>query len=99
MFRGPQCRPEFVSSLIRDVTKIYENEILNSQVKKPIMSEEAWKEYRTATECFICKDGFPDISHLTKEDQKKEKRRKVLEHCHLTGKFRGKNFILLVFFT
>lgn len=44
------------------------------------MSKEKWQAYHSATKCHICKkEGF---------DADGDKK-KVLEHCHITGKFRG----------
>ena len=68
---------KFVLSLDKEAKKIYE--IIKSRdkeyYKKVVMTEEDKIDYEYATHCHICENKLG-------ED-------KVLDHCHLTGKYRG----------
>ena len=63
----------FVDNLEQDIKKIYNNTKYHK--KAEAMSEMDKKEYENATHCHICEEKLG-------ED-------KVLDHCHLTGKYRG----------
>lgn len=41
------------------------------------MKETGWEDFDNATNCFICGSKF------------KEEDKKVRDHCHFTGKYRG----------
>jgi hypothetical protein len=41
------------------------------------MRADDWRDFKTATKCFICGKDF------------KEGDKKVRDHCHFTGKYRG----------
>ena len=57
------------------------------QEKKEIeMTDEDKKDFETATHCFICGDKF---KNSYKNDEEAEKYKKVRDHCHFTGKYRG----------
>ena len=63
----------FVNNLEQDIKKIYNKTKYHKKVED--MSEMDKKEYENATHCHICEEKLG-------ED-------KVLDHCHLTGKYRG----------
>ena len=44
------------------------------------------KDFETATHCFICGDKF---KNSYKNEKEAEKYKKVRDHCHFTGKYRG----------
>ena len=50
------------------------------------MTDEDKKDFETATLCFICGDRF---NKTYKTDKEAEKYKKVRDHCHFTGKYRG----------
>ena len=57
------------------------------QEKKEIeMTDEDKKDFETAPHCFICCDKF-NKTYTTEKEAKKYK--KVRDHCHFTGKYRG----------
>ena len=57
------------------------------QEKKEIeMTDEDKKDFETATHCFICGDKF---KNSYKNEKEAEKYKKVRDHCHFTGKYRG----------
>ena len=57
------------------------------QEKKEIeMTDEDKKDFETATHCFICGDQF---KNSYKNEKEAEKYKKVRDHCHFTGKYRG----------
>ena len=51
--------------------------IQNIPPKPLIMTQNDWKDFNESTKCWICQEEF-------EEDEKK-----VRDHCHFTGKFRG----------
>ena len=66
---------KFVEWLETDV-----KEIVNIPEKRMIFGKEEAEQYNKETKCCICKGEF-------KEDDDKNK--KVRDHCHFTGKYRG----------
>ena len=50
------------------------------------MTDEDKKDFETATHCFICGDKF---KNSYKNEKEAEKYKKVRDHCHFTGKYRG----------
>ena len=57
------------------------------QEKKEIeMTDEDKKDFETATHCSICGDKF---KNSYKNEKEAEKYKKVRDHCHFTGKYRG----------
>ena len=68
----------FIESLEKDIKDIY------NKFKKPkemVMTIDDQLDFRRATHCHICEDIL--------EDTDDENYRRVRDHCHLTGKFRG----------
>ena len=54
--------------------------------KEILMTDEDRKDFETATHCFICGDRF---NKTYKTEKEAEKYKKVRDHCHFTGKYRG----------
>ena len=50
------------------------------------MTDEDKKDFETATHCLICGEKFQNSYKTEKEA---EKYKKVRDHCHFTGKYRG----------
>ena len=50
------------------------------------MTDEDKKDFETATHCFICGDKF---KNSYKNEKEAEKYKKVRDHCHFTGTYRG----------
>ena len=65
----------FIESLESDIKEIYNK---FKKPKKMVMTREDKINYKKATHCHICE-----------EEIDKDKDKKVRDHCHLTGKFRG----------
>ena len=65
----------FIESLEKDIKEIYNK---FKKPKKMVMTKEDKINYKKAT-----------IYHICEEEIDKDKDRKVRDHCHLTGKFRG----------
>ena len=65
----------FIESLEKDIKEIYNK---FKKPKKMVMTREDKINYKKATHCHICE-----------EEIDKDKDKKVRDHCHLTGKFRG----------
>ena len=68
----------FIESLEKDIKDIYNK---FKKPKKIVMMREDKIDYHNATHCHICEEELEDT------DDKNYKR--VRDHCHLTGKFRG----------
>ena len=54
--------------------------------KEILMTEEDKKDFETATHCFICGETF---KNSYKNEKEAERYKKVRDHCHFTGKYRG----------
>ena len=65
----------FIESLEKDIKEIYNK---FKKPKKMVMTREDRMTYKKETHCHICE-----------EEIDKDKDKKVRDHCHLTGKFRG----------
>lgn len=75
---GKHCIEEFLKSLILEETEILK--LMKMFTKSDIiMTKQQYEEYRNAKVCYICKKNFSN----TKEY------RKVRDHNHITGKYRG----------
>ena len=83
LYRGDDAVDVFCQKIneIRDEIK------QKMQEKKEIeMTDEDRIGFETATHCFICGDRF---SKTYKTEKEAEKYKKVRDHCHFTGKYRG----------
>ena len=83
LYRGDDAVDVFCKKIneIRDEIKE------KMQEKKEIeMTDEDKKDFETATHCFICGDKF---KNSCKNEKEAEKYKKVRDHCHFTGKYRG----------
>ena len=69
----------FIKSLEEDIKEIYNR---FKKPKKMVMTREDEINYEKATICHICEEELD-------EETDDENYRKVRDHCHLTGKFRG----------
>ena len=59
------------------------NEIENIPAEKMIFTEENKADYDSATVCWICEEGFPEINEENKG------KIKVRDHCYFSEKYRG----------
>ena len=73
-YRGKDCVSKFCEAIIAEAKRLYK-----SAPKKPMdkLTKEQTVEFVTAKECHICFKKFSP------------KDRKVRDHCHYTGKYRG----------
>ncbi|CAB4008874.1 Gastrula zinc finger [Paramuricea clavata] len=75
-YRGVGAIGRFLSELLGEVEKC--NEIIQNEFNKEVvMSVKDYDKLEKATECHICGGKFSEGD------------KKVLDHCHVTGKFRG----------
>lgn len=77
-YRGPHCPEWFANELkniAEDVDKIHENVIPMDE-----LTTKQKDDFKKASRCWICQKLF-----IPKGDSKK----KVRDHCHLTGRYRG----------
>ena len=77
-YRGPDCINEFCKHIISEAKRLYD-----SFPEKPMvpLTKSQLKEYKRATKCHICFKPFS-------EKKRKEKKRKVRDHCHYSGLYR-----------
>ncbi|XP_022777982.1 uncharacterized protein LOC111319486 [Stylophora pistillata] len=69
----------FVNMLEKEVKSIYKDH----PAKKMIFTDSDAVIFKNATRCWIFKEPFDD------EDDEDDRYKKVRDHCHYTGKFRG----------
>jgi hypothetical protein len=75
-YRGVGAGRKFLDALLEEVKEC--NEIIQGEFnKKVVMSLENYDELEKAVKCHICGGKFTEAD------------KKVLDHCHVTGKFRG----------
>ena len=74
LYRGGDCMDVFVQKMIEVKDRIMDKMKENKDI---IMRAEDWRDFKTATKCFICGQAF------------KEGDKKCRDHCHFTGKYRG----------
>ena len=83
LYRGDDA----VDVFCKKINEIREEIKEKMQEKKEIeMTDEDKKDFETATHCFICGDKF---KNSYKNEKEAEKYKKVRDHCHFTGKYRG----------
>lgn len=87
-FRGPLCAEEFVKELINNLRELYETHLIG-KFKKVEMSEDDQVAFTLAERCHICKKRFADLSSVPPQKRRGHNQAKIIEHCHLTGKYRG----------
>ena len=74
LYRGEDCMNVFVKKTIEVKDKIMNRMRENKDI---IMRSNDWRDFKTATKCFICGKDFKEVD------------KKVGDHCHFTGKYRG----------
>ena len=76
----PDAVDIFIKQLEEDVRAI-----ANIPYKEKNLTEEEEKQFKEATKCWICKGEFNN----TVDEEGKKINKKVQDHCHYTGRFRG----------
>ncbi len=77
-FQGRDCIPQLLQSLEEEVNEIARwNEINARQPMQPLTPLQKL-EYNASQRCRLCKEEYDATE-----------KRKVHDHCHLTGKYRG----------
>ena len=71
---------KFVEWIEKDVKKI-----VDIPDVEMIISSDELKQFDEATKCWICNEEFDD----TADEKDYRKNKKVKDHCHYTGRFRG----------
>ena len=80
-YRGKNCIEKFCKKLKERAMKI-----INYEKKEMIpLTKEENKSYKEQEACHICEETFC----MDKDDENYKNKRKVKDHCHYTGKFRG----------
>ena len=75
-YRGVGAIKRFLNNMLTEVEEC--NRIIQTEFNKEvIMSVKDFDNYERAVECHICNGKFTEAD------------KKVLDHCHVTGKFRG----------
>ena len=77
--RGKDCMKNFCEFL-----RQYAMKIINFEMKKmKLLTKEQYKSYKNVKICYICKEKFEN------KYMKGKKYRKVGDHYHYTGEYRG----------
>ena len=79
-YTGLDATQKFVESLEKDV-----KEIANIPEVGKIYKKGDLERYKAATQCWICNGEFDD----TPNEKGYKQNKKVWDHCHFTGRFRG----------
>ena len=79
-YTGLDATQKFVESLEKDV-----KEIANIPEEGKIYKKGDLERYKAATQCWICNGEFDD----TPNEKGYKQNKKVWDHCHFTGRFRG----------
>ena len=80
-YRGKDCIEKLCKKLKKHAMKI-----INYEKKEMIpLTKEENKSYKEQKTCHICEEKFC----MDKDDENYKNKRKVKDHCHYTGKFRG----------
>ena len=80
-YSGKDCIEKLCKKLKKRAMKI-----INYERKEMIpLTKEENKSYKKQETCRICKEKF----YVDKDDESYTNRKKVKDHCHYTGKFRG----------
>ena len=80
-YRGKDCIEKLCKKLKERAMKI-----INYEEKEMIpLTYEENKSYKEQEACHICEEKFC----MDKDDENYKNKRKVKDHCHYTGKFRG----------
>ena len=80
-YRGKDCIEKLCKKLKERAMKI-----VNYEEKEMIpLTYEENKSYKEQEACHICEEKFC----MDKDDENYKNKRKVKDHCHYTGKFRG----------
>ena len=91
LYRGKDCVKKFCGYVVNEAKRLY-NMFPNNKEMDELTDEEK-KSYNKANVCYICGDKFTKWCDSKKNDAsfKKEyaKYKKVRDHCHFTGKYRG----------
>ena len=79
-YKGEDAMEKFVKWIEEDV-----KDIANIPDVEMIISSDELKQFDDATKCWICNEEFDD----TADEKGYKKNKKVKDHCHYTGRFRG----------
>ena len=79
VYRGKDCMKKFCEYLREDAKKI----VNFKKEKIQLLTKEQQESYENAKICYICKEKYEN-KYL-----KDKKYRKVRDHCHYTGEYRG----------
>ena len=83
LYRGDDAVDVFCNKINEIRDEIKEKMKENKEI---LMTDEDKTDFETATHCFICGDIF---KNSYKNEKEAEKYKKVRDHCHFTGKYRG----------
>ena len=75
MYRGKDCVEKFVEYIEEEVKRLYETFPRQPMTR---LTDVLKREHKAAEKCHICLKGFND-----------PKNKKVRDHCHYTGEYRG----------
>ena len=77
-YRGEDCVSKFCEHIISEAKRLYKS--IPQKAVTPLTNEQI-KEYNKAKECHICFKGFANNKDIAY--------RKVRDHCHYSGMYRG----------
>ena len=96
IYRGEMAIQKFMEDMLAEVE--YCQEVVKNHFTKPLeMTDEDEESFQRAKECHICKKPYGtnkvEVKNIRgrniKVEKVEQKNRKVRDHCHVTGKYRG----------
>lgn len=75
-YRGENCTTHFINQLILDSKNIFQNYLQNPKPLNTLTNDQL-KNFENAIICHICENSIENEME------------KVIDHCHLTGEYRG----------
>lgn len=86
-FYGDDCLPSFFNKLKEVSVGFFTNK--KNTFPKANLSNEEEEIFKKSIKCHLCNDEFSNETQKTKSGNDYQPLKKVIDHCHVTGKFLG----------
>jgi len=79
-----------MDKFIKDIKEVVETFAVKlQQFPKAIMTRNEWANYNKSKKCWICHEDFSQKTIKSKAGNDWKPKQKVVDHCHITGKYLG----------
>lgn len=86
LYRGEGAGKKFITDMKNLEVELWK--IMDKYKDIYVMSNEEKKSQKESTSCYLCGCGIGEVDEEEVDESKKIKP-KVIEHCHITGRYRG----------